>query len=186
MVAKLITCEVEGCTKSILADTLPLRKKRRCYDCELDLCWSIACGANAAPMTPAQRIEVRDALNRCRFFFDLIEDKIETEEQVGLLSAVMGTGPVARRVAADVREAAFAGMRAQAMEVRPRPMPAPRPPETVEERLDRMQREGVIVLGCSGCEPFFEGGGVAFGPRHKPSDRCESGKHPHCTCDVCF
>lgn len=24
------------------------------------------------------------------------------------------------------------------------------------------------------------------GPRHKPSPRCQSGKHPHCTCDTCF
>ena len=23
-------------------------------------------------------------------------------------------------------------------------------------------------------------------PSHTASDRCESGKHPHCTCDVCF
>jgi hypothetical protein len=22
-------------------------------------------------------------------------------------------------------------------------------------------------------------------PRHKASESCESGKHPHCTCDVC-
>jgi hypothetical protein len=25
-----------------------------------------------------------------------------------------------------------------------------------------------------------------FGPPHDPSPRCESGKHPHCSCDVCF
>lgn len=23
-------------------------------------------------------------------------------------------------------------------------------------------------------------------PPHTPSERCESGKHPHCTCDTCF
>jgi hypothetical protein len=23
-------------------------------------------------------------------------------------------------------------------------------------------------------------------PSHTASERCESGKHPHCTCDVCF
>lgn len=23
-------------------------------------------------------------------------------------------------------------------------------------------------------------------PSHDPSPRCESGKHPHCTCDTCF
>ena len=26
----------------------------------------------------------------------------------------------------------------------------------------------------------------AMMPSHTPSERCESGKHPHCTCDVCF
>jgi hypothetical protein len=25
-----------------------------------------------------------------------------------------------------------------------------------------------------------------FAPRHKAADSCESGKHNHCTCDVCF
>ena len=24
------------------------------------------------------------------------------------------------------------------------------------------------------------------GPPHDPSPRCESGGHPHCTCDTCF
>lgn len=23
-------------------------------------------------------------------------------------------------------------------------------------------------------------------PSHTPSDQCESGKYPHCTCDFCF
>lgn len=23
-------------------------------------------------------------------------------------------------------------------------------------------------------------------PSHSPSENCESGKYPHCTCDVCF
>lgn len=26
----------------------------------------------------------------------------------------------------------------------------------------------------------------AEGPRYNPSERCESGKRPHCTCDTCF
>ena len=26
----------------------------------------------------------------------------------------------------------------------------------------------------------------AWPVRHDASDRCESGKHPHCTCDTCF
>ena len=25
-----------------------------------------------------------------------------------------------------------------------------------------------------------------FGPRREPSERCESGKRPYCTCDTCF
>ena len=25
-----------------------------------------------------------------------------------------------------------------------------------------------------------------FAPRHKASNRCQSGKHPHCSCDICF
>lgn len=27
---------------------------------------------------------------------------------------------------------------------------------------------------------------MAGGPPHKASDRCESGKYPHCSCGVCF
>lgn len=26
----------------------------------------------------------------------------------------------------------------------------------------------------------------SFHPSHDASDRCESGKHAHCTCDTCF
>jgi hypothetical protein len=26
----------------------------------------------------------------------------------------------------------------------------------------------------------------AEGPSHDPSPHCESGSHPHCTCDTCF
>jgi hypothetical protein len=36
---------------------------------------------------------------------------------------------------------------------------------------------------CSYCDQF---GDDPMMPRHTPSDRCESGKHPHCTCDTCF
>jgi hypothetical protein len=25
-----------------------------------------------------------------------------------------------------------------------------------------------------------------FGPSREPSERCESGKRPYCTCDTCF
>lgn len=27
---------------------------------------------------------------------------------------------------------------------------------------------------------------TTFHPAHDASDRCESGKHPHCSCDTCF
>lgn len=28
--------------------------------------------------------------------------------------------------------------------------------------------------------------GTSFHPSHDAMDHCESGKHPHCTCDRCF
>ena len=37
------------------------------------------------------------------------------------------------------------------------------------------------VEGCRGCE--LDGN---RGPSHDASWGCESGKHPHCTCDECF
>lgn len=35
---------------------------------------------------------------------------------------------------------------------------------------------------CALCEQFARTGG----PRHEASDRCESGRRPHCSCDACF
>lgn len=37
--------------------------------------------------------------------------------------------------------------------------------------------------GCPTCAELARG---SFGPSHDPSPRCESGKRPHCTCDICF
>lgn len=37
--------------------------------------------------------------------------------------------------------------------------------------------------GCATCAELARG---SFGPPHDPSPRCESGKRPHCTCDICF
>ena len=54
-----------------------------------------------------------------------------------------------------------------------------------EAQIARMVASGDIVRGCPSCEPFFENPNE-FRPRHKPSDSCRSGKHPHCTCDFCF
>lgn len=56
-----------------------------------------------------------------------------------------------------------------------------------EQRLARLEALGSIVPGCPGCQEFYDHPtGDPFAPRHKPSDNCESGKHPHCTCDICF
>lgn len=39
------------------------------------------------------------------------------------------------------------------------------------------------VLACPFCEQHCDD---PMMPYHDASDRCESGKHPHCTCDTCF
>jgi hypothetical protein len=36
---------------------------------------------------------------------------------------------------------------------------------------------------CAYCDEHRDDGMM---PPHTPSSRCESGKRPHCTCDVCF
>lgn len=38
---------------------------------------------------------------------------------------------------------------------------------------------------CPSCDREREAGN-SFHPSHDASERCESGKHPHCTCDTCF
>lgn len=38
---------------------------------------------------------------------------------------------------------------------------------------------------CAYCDRERTAGNNFF-PSHDASDRCESGKHPHCTCDTCF
>ena len=37
--------------------------------------------------------------------------------------------------------------------------------------------------GCAICAGLAPG---ALAPPHDASPRCESGKHPHCSCDICF
>lgn len=46
-------------------------------------------------------------------------------------------------------------------------------------------KPGIYVDGCAYCEREKAAGNTFF-PRHFASDRCESGKHNHCTCDTCF
>lgn len=45
------------------------------------------------------------------------------------------------------------------------------------------RRKIVTEEGCMTCAEIARG---SFGPSHDPSPRCESGKRPHCTCDICF
>jgi hypothetical protein len=45
------------------------------------------------------------------------------------------------------------------------------------------RRRIVMEEGCPTCAELAGG---SFGPYHDPSPRCESGKRPHCTCDICF
>jgi hypothetical protein len=47
----------------------------------------------------------------------------------------------------------------------------------------RTRKRIVTEKGCPACAELARG---SFGPSHDPSPRCESGKRPHCTCDVCF
>ena len=61
------------------------------------------------------------------------------------------------------------------------------------EAIERLEQSGDLDPTCNMCKKIFyqkiQNGvqfGYVFAPRHKPSKRCESGKHPHCTCDTCF
>ena len=36
---------------------------------------------------------------------------------------------------------------------------------------------------CKTCDAYRH---ETMFPRHHASDRCESGKHPHCTCEICW
>ncbi len=47
------------------------------------------------------------------------------------------------------------------------------------------RRRRLSTVGeCAYCDAERNGSG--FHPHHDASDRCESGKHNHCTCDTCF
>lgn len=65
-------------------------------------------------------------------------------------------------------------------------------PETPIDALARWEREGFAAPACEGCREVYNAVAQGqhpsrvFAPRHKPSDRCESGKRPHCACDTCF
>lgn len=56
--------------------------------------------------------------------------------------------------------------------------------------LDRLVASGAVDLSCAACVPAVEQvlatGERPFGPRHRASQRCQSGRRDHCTCDTCF
>jgi hypothetical protein len=56
------------------------------------------------------------------------------------------------------------------------------------QRVDKdlKRRRHKLALGeCKFCD-HERAQGNDFHPSHDASLRCESGKHNHCTCDVCF
>ena len=61
--------------------------------------------------------------------------------------------------------------------------------ETREEMITRWEKQGRLDPNCTLCKEFYDYDGrpcSVFAPNHQPSINCESGKHPHCTCDICF
>ncbi len=68
--------------------------------------------------------------------------------------------------------------------------------ETPNQLFKRLESIGYLDPNCKSCQEIFYseifysaykiGMSIIFAPPHKPSDRCESGKRPHCTCDICF
>lgn len=67
--------------------------------------------------------------------------------------------------------------------------------DEAETRLEQMRDERHAKAGFKGklkhrtrpgCEYCRAHAGEDMMPGHDASDRCESGKRPHCTCDTCF
>jgi hypothetical protein len=56
--------------------------------------------------------------------------------------------------------------------------PGPRPDQQPKQR--RAILSGGLCVTCS------QHIASEIMPPHDPSPRCESGKRPHCTCDICF
>jgi len=62
-----------------------------------------------------------------------------------------------------------------------------------EKYIKECEDKGWINSNCKMClEVFYPklraGAAISdiFAPSHKPSNRCESGKRLHCSCDICF
>lgn len=72
-------------------------------------------------------------------------------------------------------------------------------PNTVVEKMDQIAKRIAAVEStliqpkrhkaepgeCQSCDDY-RAEGTDFHPPHDASDRCESGKHNHCSCDTCF
>lgn len=61
--------------------------------------------------------------------------------------------------------------------------------ETREQMIARWERMGALDPDCPGCREWYISARMpseVFAPGHRASQRCQSGKHPHCTCDTCF
>ena len=60
--------------------------------------------------------------------------------------------------------------------------------EKRREKIARMEQQGSLDPNCATCIKYFytHKDIDPWYPRHKASDRCESGKRSHCTCDVCW
>jgi hypothetical protein len=61
---------------------------------------------------------------------------------------------------------------------------------TNAERLEDFYTRGILARDCPSCEEdaayVLQYGSLPMGPRHEARERCESGKRPHCSCDLCF
>jgi len=59
-----------------------------------------------------------------------------------------------------------------------------------EEQVEHYLKNGLLVEGCGTCEQSLETwrktGRLPVAPWHRALRSCESGGHPHCTCDACF
>lgn len=51
------------------------------------------------------------------------------------------------------------------------------------ERTGAAVRPPILVAECPSC---IDRAATGSGPAHEASQRCESGRRPHCTCDVCW
>lgn len=57
--------------------------------------------------------------------------------------------------------------------------------EMIGKPMKTRRRQKAPEGQCKSCDEE-RARGNKFHPSHDPSPNCESGKHPHCTCDVCF